>query len=64
MVIKTLHQTLQVKPRFAYFILAANIVVYAVGLSRLFTEGPEGPTNYFLSLAEVNEAIEAGEYYR
>ena len=38
--------------------------MYAVGLSRLFTEGPEGPTNYFLSLAEVNEAIEVGEYYR
>lgn len=42
----------------------ANIAVYGVGLSRLVTEGQEGPMNYFLSLAEVNEAVEAGEYFR
>lgn len=53
----------QAKARFAYIIMLANILVYGIGLSRL-TEGPEGPMNYFLSLAEVNEAVEAGEYFR
>ena len=55
---------LQVQPRFAYLILVANLLVYGIGLSRLFTEGPEGPTDYFLSLAEVDSAIEGGEYFR
>ena len=57
-------KNVQAKARFAYIILLANILVYGVGLSRLITEGPEGPTNYFLSLAEVNEAVEQGEYFR
>jgi len=43
--------------------LLANLVVYGAGLTRL-AQGPGGTMDYFLSLAEVNEAVEAGEYYR
>lgn len=40
------------------------MAVYAIGLSFIFSEGQDGPTDFFLSLANVDDAIEAGEYYR
>ena len=54
---------MQAEPTFAYLMLLTNIMVYAIGLTRL-AQGPEGTMDYFLSLAEVNELVEAGEYYR
>ena len=54
----------QAKPLFSYLLLALNVLVYAAGLGFRFLEGEDGPTDYFLALANVNDGIEAGEYYR
>ena len=56
---------LQIKPRWAYLLLAINVGVYSAGLvAGLGPEGADASQDYFLALAKIDSAIESGEYYR
>ena len=50
--------------KFAYGILAANVLMYALGLLTGLVKGPSAAQHFFLSFCQINERIMTGEYYR
>ncbi|KAK9818358.1 hypothetical protein WJX72_011269 [[Myrmecia] bisecta] len=58
------HAVPKVRPRLAYLMLGANLALYGLGLAVGFAEGREASEDYFLALANLNDEIQHGEYYR
>ena len=55
---------LQVPARFAYGILLANVLMYALGLLLGLLKGSKAAEHFFLTFCQINERINEGEFYR